>query len=87
MPSVDEATEEICTHVPDVAAPPRSVVCEDCGLDFNLRACATCGYVGCCESQLAHDRTHALSTGHPVISSLPLTPASFTWCYICGRYV
>jgi monovalent cation/hydrogen antiporter len=78
---------EACTHVPDPQATPRSDVCEDCGADFNLRMCAECGYVGCCESQLAHDRDHALGKGHPVIRSLPITAASFTWCYACGRYL
>jgi CPA1 family monovalent cation:H+ antiporter len=49
--------------------------------------CATCGYVGCCESQRAHDTQHWRETGHPVIRSLPLTERSFTWCYACNDYL
>jgi len=81
------ATTAICEHVPADQASPRASACEDCGSRSSLRLCATCGYVGCCESQLGHDREHALGQGHPVIRSLPLTDRSFTWCYSCGRYV
>ena len=81
------ARASACTHQPHPVARPRGAACEDCGSDFNLRLCAECGYVGCCESQQAHDRSHALETGHHVIKSLPLTAASFTWCYACGRYL
>jgi len=49
--------------------------------------CAECGFVGCCESQLGHDREHALGSDHPVIVSIPVGRSSFTWCYECGRYV
>lgn len=76
-----------CTHWPSEVATPRAKACEDCGSRFNLRVCAECGYVGCCESQLGHDREHVAETGHPVIKSLPLTRSSFTWCYECRRYV
>jgi uncharacterized UBP type Zn finger protein len=78
---------DACTHVPAEIAHPRADRCEDCDSTFNLRLCTACGYVGCCESQLGHDRDHALETGHHVIRSLPLTTSSFTWCYACGRYV
>jgi hypothetical protein len=61
-------------------------VCEDCGSDFNLRMCATCAYVGCCESQLGHDRDHALAERHPVILSIPVGQG-FTWCYTHKAYV
>lgn len=78
---------EGCTHQPPETATPRAAACEACGSTFNLRVCAECGYVGCCESQRGHNRKHARESGHPVIRSLPLTPRSFTWCYDCGRYV
>lgn len=78
--------DEACEHSPEQVAAPRAEACEGCGSTFNLRLCTACGYVGCCESQLAHDRSHALATGHPVIKSLPLSAGSFTWCYTCGRY-
>ena len=78
---------ERCEHIPEQAASPRAEACEDCGSRFNLRVCAECGYVGCCESQLGHDRDHAMDTGHAVIRSLPLSKHSFKWCYACHRYV
>lgn len=76
-----------CDHEPETTAAPRASECEDCGSRFNLRVCTECGYVGCCESQLGHDRSHARQTGHPVIKSIPLSDRSFTWCYACRRYV
>ena len=76
-----------CEHVPDRAASPRASVCEDCGSGFNLRVCMECGYVGCCESQLGHQRDHTAATGHAAIRSLPLSKHSFTWCYTCRSYV
>jgi CPA1 family monovalent cation:H+ antiporter len=78
---------EVCAHQREEIAAPRAEACEDCGSSVNLRLCTECGYVGCCESQLGHDRDHALATGHSVIKSLPLRDASFTWCYTCRRYV
>jgi uncharacterized UBP type Zn finger protein len=76
-----------CTHVPAEVATPRSRTCEACGSDFNLRMCTTCGHVGCCESQQAHNTQHAGQSGHPVIRSMPVTEQSFTWCYECQAYV
>jgi len=68
-------------------AEPRTQRCEECASSFNLRICTECGHVGCCESQHGHNTAHARSSGHPVIKSFPVGPASFTWCYTCGRYV
>jgi uncharacterized UBP type Zn finger protein len=76
-----------CPHVPERTADPGAAACERCGSEYNLRACAECGFVGCCESQSGHNREHALGESHPVIRSLPLGGDSFTWCYECGRYV
>lgn len=78
---------ETCTHVQAETATHRSDVCEDCGGQFSLRLCVKCGYVGCWQSQRAHDTEHFRKTDHAVIKSLPLTEASFTWCYKCDRYV
>jgi uncharacterized UBP type Zn finger protein len=79
---------EDCPHVPnDAHAAPRADACEACEVDGSLRVCATCGYVGCCESQRAHDTQHWRETGHPIIRSLPLGGRSFTWCYACNDYL
>ena len=75
-----------CEHAPESLARPSGNVCEDCGATFNLRLCAHCGYVGCCESQAGHDRIHAFSKQHPVILSMP-AGRGFTWCYAENRYV
>jgi uncharacterized UBP type Zn finger protein len=76
-----------CAHIPEESVAPRAQTCEGCGSSFNLRVCAHCGFVGCCESRLGHNRAHALAAEHPVLRSLPLGPGSFTWCYQCRRYV
>jgi len=75
-----------CEHVPDDVLAPRSDRCEDCGSTWNLRMCASCGYVGCCESQAGHDRVHAFAENHPVIYSIPVGQG-FTWCYTHDAYV
>ncbi len=76
-----------CVHVPTELAEPRADWCETCGTRSSLRVCATCGHVGCCESSGGHARRHALTAGHPVILSLPVTASSFVRCYDCRDYV
>jgi uncharacterized UBP type Zn finger protein len=75
-----------CPHVPDSFPAPSGGRCQECGSTFNLRMCATCGHVGCCESQAGHARAHALDVHHPVILSMPVG-AGFTWCYEENAYV
>lgn len=75
-----------CTHVPPSIATPSGEVCEECGSTYNLRLCATCGHVGCCESQAGDARRHALAEDHPVIMSMP-AGTGFTWCYEDNGYV
>lgn len=75
-----------CDHIPDSMAAPAGGRCEECGSAFNLRMCATCGHVGCCESQAGHARRHALAERHPVIVSMPVG-TGFTWCYEEKAYV
>ncbi|MGH2450414.1 MAG: UBP-type zinc finger domain-containing protein [Candidatus Limnocylindria bacterium] len=80
-------TRSLCSHVPGAVPEPQAEQCQECGSRHSLRLCATCGHVGCCESQLGHGREHALGVGHPVILSLPLSGGSFTWCYEHNDYV
>jgi uncharacterized UBP type Zn finger protein len=75
-----------CEHLPAVVATPSGNRCEECGSTFNLRLCAECGHVGCCESQSSHGRIHALGANHPVILQMP-AGTGFTWCYAENRYV
>jgi len=81
------ADRPICPHAPANAASPQATMCEECGSTFNLRSCATCGHVGCCESQAGHARTHALGEKHPVIEQITGSGAGFAWCYEESRYV
>jgi uncharacterized UBP type Zn finger protein len=75
-----------CAHMPQTVADPNAAACEECGSTWNLRLCASCGHVGCCESQAGHARSHALGEDHPVILQLPVD-GGFTWCYAENRYL
>ena len=75
-----------CAHEPEAIATPSGDRCEECGSTFNLRLCAQCGHVGCCESQAGDARAHALTQDHPVILQMP-AGRGFTWCYAEQRYV
>jgi uncharacterized UBP type Zn finger protein len=77
---------EPCEHLPDFVPAARANQCYECGSGFNIRLCATCGHVGCCDSQAGHARTHANQTGHPVIYANP-QGSGFTWCYPHNRYL
>ncbi|HWH23828.1 MAG TPA: UBP-type zinc finger domain-containing protein, partial [Candidatus Limnocylindria bacterium] len=80
-PLDDGADRPTCEHGPATAADPRSAGCEECGSRINLRSCAHCGHVGCCESQAAHARQHALGEHHPVIEQVTPTGVGWAWCY------
>jgi uncharacterized UBP type Zn finger protein len=80
------SSSRACEHAPDVVATPNGTVCEECGSTYNLRLCAQCGHVGCCESQAGHGRAHASGANHPVILEMP-AGKGFTWCYAERRYV
>ena len=75
-----------CDHVPEQLATPNSDRCEECGSNFNLRMCATCGHVGCCESQARDAESHWKTSGHEVMVSMP-AGRGFTWCYKDHKYV
>jgi uncharacterized UBP type Zn finger protein len=79
-------TKTACPHVPDTLATPSGARCEECGSGRSLRMCATCGHVGCCESQAGHARKHSFAQDHHVIVSLPVGKG-FTWCYVENAYV
>ena len=78
--------EPACAHAPATLAQASGDRCEECGSTFNLRLCAHCGHVGCCESQAGDARAHALTQNHPVILQMP-AGRGFTWCYAENRYV
>jgi CPA1 family monovalent cation:H+ antiporter len=78
--------EVLCAHAPAEIAEPSGDRCEECGSDNRLRACAQCGHVGCCESQLGHARAHALGQHHSVILQVPVGQG-WAWCYEENRYL
>ena len=75
-----------CTHLPDSPPQPQADRCQECGSRFNLRLCATCGHVGCCESQRGDAQAHARAEEHPVIYQMPAANG-FIWCYEERAYV
>jgi hypothetical protein len=58
----------------DPGVPPSGTGCVEClagdGWWLNLRRCAACGHVGCCDSSPGrHASRHAAESGHPVARS------------------
>ena len=79
-----------CTHFDEQVkqeVQPRAEVCEVCGIKGPLRMCATCGFVGCCESMNSHDTEHWKQTGHAIIVRMPISDASWLWCYEHNDYL
>jgi len=81
------SSKPLCAHAQMEPAAPRGDRCEECGSRFNLRSCAQCGHVGCCESQAGHAGAHALGEGHPVIEQMTGSGPGFAWCYVERSYV
>ncbi len=75
-----------CAHSPASLASPSGNACEECGSTHSLRMCATCGHVGCCESQARDAESHWKASGHQVMVSMPVG-RGFTWCYEDKAYV
>jgi hypothetical protein len=83
------------TSIPgiDPAAPPSGAGCVEClagdgpGWWFNLRRCAQCGHIGCCDaSPSQHATGHWTTQGHPVITSFEPGETWF-YSYAAGDYV
>ena len=78
-----------CEHLAatEVPHPPTSLdgcpTCLRLGMRWvHLRACATCGQVGCCDSSEGkHAAAHFRETGHPVMRSIEPGEA-WRWCYV-----
>ena len=48
----------------------------------HLRACVTCGQIGCCDSSKnRHAHRHAVYTGHPIVRSIE-SGESWMWCFV-----
>jgi len=76
--------DSTCEHLEAISTPAagRSDACEECNSTHSLRACLTCGHVGCCDSQYGHARVHASETGHQVMRTWQ--SGAFVYCYEHG---
>jgi hypothetical protein len=77
----------VCAHLDQVTVDlPRDVEgCEEClrigGRWLHLRACRSCGKVGCCDSSPnRHATAHNHETGHPVVTSAQ-PDEDWSYCY------
>jgi uncharacterized UBP type Zn finger protein len=77
-----------CSHLAAIepVAPQARGECPDCvaagGTWVHLRACLTCGNVGCCDSSPAtHATAHHRATGHPVMRSVE-PGEHWGWCFV-----
>jgi len=76
-----------CNHVDQIRdVIPQADGCVTClesgGTWVHLRLCATCGYVGCCDSSPnKHASAHARTTDHPIVQSFEPEEDWF-WCYV-----
>ena len=81
------ATGPECSHIASVVlVEPTSDVCDECvalGDDWvHLRACLSCGHVGCCDaSKNKHATRHWRKTNHPLIQSIE-PGEDWLYCYI-----
>ena len=83
MPNADAG----CPHLDSEArVAPTSTVCDECVAKgdtwVHLRACLSCGHVGCCDqSKNKHATRHYRATQHPLIQSLE-PGEDWIYCYI-----
>jgi len=82
-----DANNAVCSHVDSVEwADPTSTVCDQCvamgDTWVHLRACLSCGQVGCCDqSKNKHATRHYRAGGHPLIRSLQ-PDENWIFCYV-----
>ncbi len=79
--------QPVCPHLDGLreSPAPAAAGCEDClregGTWVHLRACLSCGHVGCCDSSpRQHAHRHAHAADHPVARSLE-PGEDWAWCY------
>ncbi len=81
------ADQPVCRHLDQVrdVDPESRDTCPECVAAgdhwLHLRACPTCGHVGCCDSSKnRHATAHHEASGHPLVRSLEPGEA-WWWCY------
>ncbi len=78
-----------CAHLDqiEITEPPAEIAgCEECLKTgdrwVHLRACLTCGKIGCCDSSPnRHASKHAAQDDHPVMRSVE-PGEEWSWCVI-----
>ena len=76
-----------CAHLKEIhIAKPRGTGCEEClkmgDTWVHLRACLSCGHVGCCDSSKnKHATKHFHATRHPIMKSIE-PGEDWMWCYV-----
>ncbi|UJR78458.1 UBP-type zinc finger domain-containing protein [Sandaracinus amylolyticus] len=76
-----------CSHLDQVTGiPSAGRGCEEClamgDTWVHLRACRTCGHVGCCDSSKnRHATKHFRATGHPIVTSVE-PGETWSYCYV-----
>ena len=91
MPA-DHDADAPCAHADQVRpVAPQSDVCDECvalgDTWVHLRACRTCGHVGCCDSSKnRHATKHFRAGGHAIMSSVE-PGEGWSWCYVDEREV
>jgi uncharacterized UBP type Zn finger protein len=86
LDAIRGGSDRSCDHVPADLATPSGAACEECGSTRSLRMCATCGHVGCCDTQAGDARDHYRQSGHEVMVQMPVEHG-FRWCYAHDRYL
>ena len=82
-----------CPHVREVniVVPHDVNGCEDClktgSWWVHLRACLSCGYVGCCDSSPnKHASKHVKASGHPIAKSME-PGEDWAYCYMDDTFM
>ncbi len=77
-----------CSHLDQIRiTPPTEIAgCEEClaegGTWVHLRACMSCGRIGCCDSSPnRHASRHAASGEHPIVRSVQ-PGEEWYYCYL-----
>jgi uncharacterized UBP type Zn finger protein len=77
-----------CTHLDEITVevPANIPGCEDClriGATWvHLRACRSCGHIGCCDSSPnRHASAHAQGAQHPIVTSVE-PGENWSYCYV-----
>ncbi len=84
---LEAADGSACGHLAEIRRVfPSAPGCEDCLRTgdrwVHLRACMSCGHMGCCDSSKnRHATRHYEATSHPVIRSME-PGESWGWCFV-----